>query len=214
MIEVIGFMIGYCIGSIPTAYLMVKKNNGMDITQNGSGNVGALNSYNVSNSKVIGAGVLLLDFLKGAISVWLITLMFGIDFRIEMLTLIGAVLSHCYSPWIGFKGGRGLATAAGGFLLISYPVIIIWTIIWLIAMAFRRNVHFSNFSASFLTALLSITSAEILIKYSFAPVNSELEYGFLFAVLFAIILVRHIEPIKEYLKTQNQKRLGKNDETN
>ena len=60
-------IIGYLFGSIPTAYLLLKRTRGIDITNAGTGNVGAMNSYEVTNSKSIGIIVLLIDFLKGMI---------------------------------------------------------------------------------------------------------------------------------------------------
>ena len=77
---ILSSLIGYLIGSIPTAYLLVKKNNGIDIRENGSSNVGALNSYEVSNSKLIGISVLLIDFSKGLLAVFIAKYFFEQNF--------------------------------------------------------------------------------------------------------------------------------------
>ena len=205
MTEITSFIIGYILGSFPTAYLMIKKKKNIDITANSSGNSGALNSYKVTDSKLTGIVELLVDLLKGLISVLLVKLIFGENFVLEMIGLIGAVFAHCFSPWLKFKGGRGLATAGGGSLLVSIPVILIWIVIWAIAMAFRRNVHFGNFTATFLTGLLSFSSANVLIKYSQVTAGSQLEFGLLVSLMMLIILLKHIQPMKKYLQTQNQK---------
>ena len=95
-------IIGYLVGSFPTAYLLLKKSHGIDITQNGSGNVGALNSLRISKSKTIGITVFVIDLLKGLISVFCIKLFVSNEFTYQGLALAAAVMAHCYSPWINF----------------------------------------------------------------------------------------------------------------
>lgn len=198
--------IGIIIGSLPTAYILLKYFKQINITENGSSNVGAFNSFKVSKSKVIGLLVLIIDILKGALTVTLIKILIGDEFIYLIIGIIGAVLSHCYSFWINFKGGRGLATAAGGAILISIPVLVIWFIIWLIAFLLRKNVHFSNISATILSAALSFSSAKFLIKYSSSKANSEMEFSLLITFLMLIIFIRHIEPLKQYYKKMLKER--------
>ncbi len=207
METVISFLIGYFFGSFPTAFIVIKQKTGLDITQNGSGNVGAHNSFDVSKSKRIGLLVLFIDLLKGLLTVYLVRLFFGENFLYEMIALIAAVFAHCYSPWIKFKGGRGLATAAGGALIISIPILIIWIVIWTIAFIFRRNIHFANSSATLLSAVLAFTSSNILMKYTTPQPGSELQFSILLVIIFAIILSKHIQPIKEYFISQQNKKL-------
>jgi len=205
-------LIGYLFGSLPTAFILIKRTSGLDITQNGTGSVGAHNSFRVSKSKLIAAIVFTIDFLKGLLAVLLIKIVFGEQFLFEMICLISAVIAHCYSPWIKFKGGRGLATTAGGAIILSIPLLIIWAIIWLIAFVFRRNIHFANFSASLLTAALTFTSADILMKYTYVSPASELQFSLLVSVLFLIIISKHIIPIREYFSTQQNKIKDAKDE--
>jgi glycerol-3-phosphate acyltransferase PlsY len=65
----ISSLIGYMLGSFPSAYILLKKTKGTDITKEGSGNVGAMNSFEVTNSKLIGISVFVLDFIKGIASI-------------------------------------------------------------------------------------------------------------------------------------------------
>jgi len=201
----ISLVIGLVFGSFPTAYIFLKKFKQIDITENGSGNVGAMNSFRLSKSKSIGLIVLIIDFIKGLATVWLIGLIFGDIFLYKVIGLIGAVLSHCYSFWIRFKGGRGLATAAGGAVLISYPTMIVWVVMWLITFIFRRNIHFSNFASTLLTAILTYTSADVLNRLSNRPAESSIEFSIPVSIVIIIILTRHIEPIKNYIKQQAEK---------
>ncbi|MEW6506919.1 MAG: glycerol-3-phosphate acyltransferase [Bacteroidota bacterium] len=201
----LSLLIGIILGSFPTAYIFLKKYKGIDITESGSGNIGALNSIRVSNSKALGILVFIIDFLKGIITVLLIELIFGDQFLYKAIGLAGAVLSHCYSFWLKFKGGRGLAAAAGGGILISYPILIVWAIMWLIAFAFRQNIHFSNFASTLLTAILSFSSADVLNRLSNTSAQNNLEYSIPVSIILIIILTRHIEPIKIYIKQQAEK---------
>ena len=122
----LSFLIGYIIGSFPTAYIILKRFLDVDIRSTGSGNVGALNSFEVSKSKMIGITVFTIDLLKGLTAVLLAKLIVGDEFIFVMIALNAAVLAHCFSPWINFKGGRGLATAGGGALFVSIPMLLIW----------------------------------------------------------------------------------------
>jgi len=211
---VLSFLIGYSFGSLPTAYIIIKKRTGLDITENGSGNVGAHNSYDISKSKLIGLLVLLIDLLKGLLSILLVRFLFGENFLNEMLALCAAVLSHCFSPWIKFKGGRGLATSLGGVLIISIPILLIWIVIWIFTFILRKDIHFANFLASILTVILSFFFSEILIKYTNPIPGSELQFIIFVSVLFLIIILKHIQPIKEYLLLlQNKKLKEQTDES-
>ena len=124
-------LIGYLLGSFPTAFLILKKSKGINITERGSGNVGAMNSFEVSNSKVIGLVVLVIDALKGLLSVYLPLLFFQVNFMPPAIALFFAVFAHCFNPWLNFKGGRGLATAAGGASLLFPFALVVWGILWL-----------------------------------------------------------------------------------
>ncbi|MFC2135559.1 glycerol-3-phosphate acyltransferase [Bacteroidota bacterium] len=201
-------VIGYLLGSIPTAYLVLKKFKNIDITEGGSGNVGTMNSYRTTSSKLIGGMVLVIDLLKGLLSVLITKLIFGEVFIYPAVALIFAVFGHCYSPWIKFKGGRGLATAAGGAILLSIPVLILWLLFFAIGFLFRKNVHFANASSTFLTGAVCVSTGNILSRWSSPPAESAEEFGILIAIMLTIIFIRHIKPLKKYY--QNQKnQIGK-----
>jgi glycerol-3-phosphate acyltransferase PlsY len=129
----ISAVIGYLFGSFPTAYLLVKKIKGNDITKEGSGNVGTFNSYEASKSKKVAGLVLLIDLAKGFLSTLVLYLLFPGQFIYPALALLFAVLSHCYNPWIKFKGGSDIAykyavpkpESAATLLLVTASVLII-----------------------------------------------------------------------------------------
>lgn len=196
-------LIGYLLGSIPTAYLLLKKSHGIDITKNGSGNVGAMNSYEVSNSKRIGLYVFLLDALKGWLSSFIAYHFFGETFLIAMTALIASVFAHCYSPWLKFKGGRGLATSAGGSFFISLPVLVVWGLNWIAIYLFSKSIHLGNFMATIFTAIGVFLFPQLLIKYSFIAPAAILEFSITVAILMFIIFTKHILPMGDFLKSNN-----------
>ncbi len=208
------FIIGCVLGSFPTAYLLLKKFKGIDITTEGSKNVGALNSYEVTNSKLIGIVVFLIDFAKGFLAVYSVQFLFGEEFLVSSIAITGAVMAHCYSPWLNFKGGRGLATALGGSVLFVYSVPVIWIMFWIVAYLFRRHIHFANIAATILTGAIALSNSDILNKYTKEPAAENWVFGISVAFVMAIIMSKHIEPFKEWFLNQTKKSIKEEDETN
>jgi len=191
----ISTLIGFFLGSFPTAYVFLKYLKGIDVTKEGSGNVGAMNSFDVTKSKVLGLLIFFIDALKGLLSVFIIILIFPESFVLCAVSLLSAIFSHCYNPWLEFKGGRGLATGAGGTALLFPGVLILWLILWAIVYAMRKDIHFANIWASLMSLIIIFTSSDIAIKYTF-PRATETDNLILFLLgLFIIILTKHIEPL-------------------
>lgn len=197
----IALVLGYLIGSFPTAYVLLKKYKNINITETGSGNVGAMNSFEVTGSKNTGIIVFAIDFLKGFLPGAAAYFIFEMNFYFCGALLLGLVLGHCFSFVIKFKGGRGLATALGGSILIAPAIPVLWIIFWLIAYIFKKNIHFGNISATLLTLILNITSGDILIKYLIMEPSSEGYYIFISTGILGTILIKHYKPIKDYLVT-------------
>jgi glycerol-3-phosphate acyltransferase PlsY len=191
--------IGYLLGSFPSAYILLKKTKGTDITKEGSGNVGAMNSFEVTNSKLIGISVFLLDFLKGIASVLIPKFIFPDEFIYPAMSLLFAVFSHCYNPWLNFKGGRGLSTAAGGAAFLFPFLLGIWAVLWAIVYVMRKNIILANISSTVLSLFVVFGTSDIAVKYAFPqPANSGLLLLVSSAVLI-IIFIKHIEPLKELI---------------
>ncbi len=198
----IASVIGYLFGSIPTAFLLLKKSKGIDIREVGSGNVGAYNSYDITKSKFIGIAVLLVDLIKGVLSVILVKFIFPDSFTLAALSLMFAVFSHCFNPWINFGGGRGLATAAGGSLFIFPFLPIVWLILWFIFYTLKKDILLANITAIIMTILISFSSVNIEMKYSFPKPVDEGSLVFLSTSILVLIFIKHIEPFKELLQKQ------------
>ncbi len=185
----LGFAVGYLAGSIPTAFLLVRWKFSRDVRHSGSGNVGALNSFHVTGSKLMGLSVMLLDALKGAAAV-IIASSFGDNFWVPGAAGIGTVLGHNYSPWIRFKGGRGLAPAAGVLLVLSWLTVILWCLIWTLARLTLKNTHLAN-----VTALVASPLAVLAHPSPFSGYPADHALVPFFCILCALILLRHVEPI-------------------
>ena len=205
----ISSLIGYLLGSIPTGYLFLKKSRGIDIRSAGSGNVGAYNSYDVTKSKLIGLSVLLLDLLKGILSVSITKFIYPDIFIFPALSLFFAVFSHCYNPWLNFKGGRGLATAAGGSLFLVPLLAIIWAVLWVIFYIMRKDILFANIAATIMSILAIFNSGNIAVKYSFPKPADESIIILLSTSVLIIIFIKHIEPLKELVQKQLKKKNDK-----
>lgn len=203
--------IGYILGSFPTAFLLVKIFRGIDITKDGSGNVGALNTIRTSKSKLIGVSVLIIDAFKGAISVFILHLLFPESFIFPALAILFAVFAHCFNPWLSFKGGRGLAVAAGGGLVLFPYLVLIWLLLWVIFFLMKKNHHIANIAATILTLFLLFNTVDIAIKYSTIKPESSSSLIAITAAILMIIFIKHIEPLKEIIQKHKTNRVIKND---
>ncbi len=200
-------VLGYLFGSIPTAYLLLKRKKGIDITNAGSGNVGAMNSFEITGSKKIGFTVFIIDFLKGLLPVLLSFLLFERVFIFGAIALVFAVLSHCFNPWISFKGGRGLATAAGGSIIIFPYLLVSWIISWLILYLIKRDILYANVFTNILTLFILFITYKFAYNYAYPEPDSVGELLLFASSGLIIIFIKHIEPLKEIFsnKQKNQK---------
>ncbi|HTC30427.1 MAG TPA: glycerol-3-phosphate 1-O-acyltransferase PlsY [Candidatus Acidoferrum sp.] len=121
----------FLIGSIPFGYLIGRFAYRTDLRKHGSGNIGAMNALRTLGTKGAVA-VLLLDAGKGALAVMIVTLMFGAVSPFPSMAATCAVLGHCFSPWLGWKGGKGVATAFGAIFALSWPAGLICVGAWLL----------------------------------------------------------------------------------
>ena len=110
-------MAAYLIGAVPFGYLMYRWGRGGDIRAEGSGNIGATNVMRTAG-RAAGIATLALDAGKGALAVWVARWATG-DAPWEAAAAFAAVLGHCYPVFLGFKGGKGIATGCGAYGLLA-----------------------------------------------------------------------------------------------
>lgn len=197
-------IIAYFVGAIPFTQIFSKKFFNTDLTASGSGNVGARNFYEVTGKKVFGIIVLLLDVSKGVISV-LIGYYFNKSFDFALWSATFAVLGHNYSIFLRFKGGRGLATAAGAMLLISPLALITWLAAYYIFNFATKDVHIRSVLATILLPIAAIISPDTYFyEYQLFNLNMFLmkSYDFFLIAITIVIILKHIDPISESLKNK------------
>ena len=128
-------LLGYLIGSIPFGLLLTRAAGMGDVRKIGSGNIGATNVLRTGN-KGLAAGTLLLDLLKGLAPVLIAECLGG---EVAAAFAAGAaVLGHCFPVWLGFKGGKGVATNAGVAFGLAWPVGLAYAFVWLSVLAIFR----------------------------------------------------------------------------
>ncbi len=175
-IDIIGLVISYLLGSVPFAIIVGKLGGVGDITKQGSGNPGATNMARVGGKK-LGVITLVLDALKGFVAAYF----FGI------WGAVAAILGHCFSVFLKFKGGKGVATTLGAYFAISPVLGLVTAAIWLLV--------FFMFRISAVAALAALNIVPFFALYYF----DQLTYSVITA-LGLLITWRHRSNIKKLLE--------------
>ena len=142
--DLLALALGYLLGSIPFGLILTKLAGHGDLRDIGSGNIGATNVLRTGN-KPLAALTLLLDLLKGTAAT-LIGARFGADAAI--LGGLGAFLGHLFPVWLGFRGGKGVATYIGVLLGLYWPGAIVFCAVWLLVAVLTRYSSLSALAAS------------------------------------------------------------------
>src|SRR5229473_4628861 len=137
----------YLLGSIPFGLLLSRLFGGGDVRKSGSGNIGATNVARVAGP-LPGILTLLFDLAKGGAAVWLAGRVSNESATWMMIAALAALLGHCYPIWLKFRGGKGVATAAGSFLVLCAPALLGSVILFLLVAFFWRYVSLASISAA------------------------------------------------------------------
>jgi acyl-phosphate glycerol 3-phosphate acyltransferase len=161
-----------------------------------------LNAYEVTGRRVLGIVVLVVDVLKGAIAVLLTSFVWGSTSDAISASLIGIVVGHCFPVWLMFKGGRGLAAAAGAMLVVSWIFVVMWLVCWVVGYFFSKNVHIGNIVAIVASALLAyIVPKEIILKFTIAAFSAA-QILVVYSAMSAVLLIRHIGPLRDLITSR------------
>lgn len=179
---VLALVFGYLLGSIPFGLLLTRAAGLGDVRKIGSGNIGATNVLRTGN-KGLAAATLLLDALKGTAAV-LIAARFGPD--LGLWAGLGAFLGHLFPVWLGFKGGKGVATYLGVLIGLAWQAAVVFAIVWL-AVAFL-------FRYSSLAALTAAVIIPIALYFLSTPAAA-----LLFVLLSILIFFKHRANISRLL---------------
>jgi glycerol-3-phosphate acyltransferase PlsY len=197
---IISLMLGYVVGSFPSAYVLVKWKSRLDIRTAGSGNVGTMNTFDVTGSKSLSIAVLLIDLLKGVLAVYLAGLLAGRAPAVEGIAGIGAVLGHNYPVWLKFHGGRGLATAAGVFALLGWVFIPVWCLLFVLTYVPWRDIHTSNVISLIVAPVLVWLAPDPAVVWCVGAGSLGI-FRVVALILCLLILIRHWDVLPAVLKT-------------
>lgn len=191
-------VIAYLLGSIPFGYLLVRAFRGSDIRQTGSGNIGATNV--ARSSPILGAVTLLLDAAKGFVAVSVAAALAARSqpagsssvYSAMALAAFAAVLGHMFSIWLGFRGGKGVATGVGAFVAIVPKAVLVAICVFAALVALFRYISLGSIvAAAALPACIYL-----LYVHPGAPMDSVLGAAMASSLL---IIARHHQNISRLL---------------
>ena len=203
----LSFAVGYVIGSFPTAYVLVLWKTRIDIRDAGSGNVGALNSYEVTRSRLVGILVLLVDLAKGMAAVWVTGALSGGAFEGPAAGTLGAVAGHNFPVWLKGRGGRGLATAAGAMLVLSWPWVVIWVVLWVASFLPLRRINIANAIACGAGLVLIVLAPGGWLGPVLPAGAAAWQLRIFGGALFALLLSRLVGPLAALERDQDSREL-------
>ena len=174
----------YLIGSLPSAFVVVRFSRGTDLRAVESGSVGALNAFRATGAGWIGVVVLILDIGKGVLAVVLA----GDGAGLPTLALVTAlaVAGHNWPIWLGGKGGKGLATAAGALTLVTPLSVPLWGVLWGLGYVISGYIALGTIVA---TALLPLALG----------IFAGWAYGLAALPTAVLVLARHREKMRRLL---------------
>ena len=194
----------YLLGSIPFGIFMAKLFGGADLRRSGSGNIGATNVARVVGP-LAGILTLLLDAAKGFFAVWLAARWMHGEALAMVLAGLFAMLGHCFPIWLRFRGGKGVATAAGVFLALCPAAMLAGFMLFLLVVGFWRYVSLASIAAASALPLLIY----LLWAPHFAPPQSVTLTSLAIAIL---VIYQHRGNISRLLRGEEPKfSLGKKD---
>jgi acyl phosphate:glycerol-3-phosphate acyltransferase len=177
----------YVLGSIPFGYLLVRIFRGADVRTTGSGNIGATNV--ARTSPALGFITLILDLLKGLAAVLLASRFFGGNTVAPFVAAFFAVCGHVFPIWLRFRGGKGVATGLGSFILLTPKAILLGLVVFVaLVMAFRY------ISLASITAAASLPVSAFLLQEARSPAQVSLV-----SASSLLIIVKHHKNIRRLL---------------
>lgn len=182
-------VVGFAIGSLPVGILIAKALGLPDPRSQGSGNVGASNLARVGGAKV-GVATLALDALKGYAPAAIAWSFYGP--MMAGAAGLGALLGHCYTPWLRFRGGKGVATGFGALLAFRWEIGVLCALVWL-AVALLTRI---SSAGSLATAVAALALFAYFEEWDYAP----------FVLIMAVVLVvRHAGNIRRLLRGEENR---------
>lgn len=209
-INIIFYVVGYLMGGIPFGLLLTKIFYHIDIRSIGSGSIGATNVYravkeiNPKNAKIFAACTILLDATKGTIVI-AFAKVFGLSFEAQWLIAILCIIGHCYSPFLRFSGGKGVATTIGSVILLMPIESLLGLVVW----AFVGKVLKISSLSSLLGVLTGMSLTFVIPNlFSLPPsidINAQIGSHTPIVLIALFIVYTHIPNIKRLLRGEEKK---------
>jgi glycerol-3-phosphate acyltransferase PlsY len=171
---------GYFLGSIPFGYLLVRAFHGADVRTTGSGNIGATNV--ARTSPALGLLTLILDVLKGVAAVWLALAIFPENTMVGFVAALAALAGHMFPVWLRFRGGKGVATGIGAFLLLMPKAVLLAVAVFLVLVIAFRYVSLASIMGA-----ASVPLFAIIVRKALSPI----EFLLVFLGSLMIVLKHH-----------------------
>lgn len=189
----------YLIGAIPFSYIAGKTLKGIDLRQHGSGNLGASNCFRIMGPRVA-LVVLLLDVAKGFFPVFFAgriqweTGAAGVGSHwFAVAAMFASILGHLFSPYLKFRGGKGIATSAGAFLALSPWAFLGAFVVFLVVFAARRIVSLASISAAVTLPLF------VYLADRSGLADAHWTYLVVSTLIMAVVVVKHRSNIKRLI---------------
>jgi len=188
----------FAIGSIPFSWLLGRYGAGIDLLKTGSGNPGATNLYRSAGWKW-GIPALVLDAAKGFIPVLISRILFPETAAADIVAATAAIAGHVWTPFLAFKGGKGVATAAGAFLALNPWLVLIAVVVFVATVAITRYVSIGSITGALVAFAGSLLLPLILGK----PVR--VAFVFFCGICAAVIVFAHRKNIQRFYKGEESK---------
>src|ERR1035437_2610222 len=185
---ILSITIAYLIGSIPFGYLLVRIFRNEDIREQGSGNIGATNVAR-SGAKGLGVATLLLDLGKAYLAVIIARHIAPGMFDVAVAAAVAAVVGHVFPVWLGFRGGKGVASALGVFLVLTWPSTVGILLVFAAVFALTRYVSLAS-----IVGLATFPLFGFYFVAQHTPITPMVKFGFLFIPL--LIILKHYGNIR------------------
>lgn len=190
--------LGYAIGCIPTAWIALRLSTGKNVIEEGTGNAGAMNVYEVSGKRILGLLVMLGDALKGMAAVFVAHMLHGDWFAATAFCMVGCIAGHNFNIFFRGRGGRGLATAMGAFAVVNPAAVVVWFVMYLTGYYIvRRDVHVGAVAGTIGVAVLFASTPESVLRSStLQPLIAPGQMRMLILASSLLIFARHIKPMQ------------------
>jgi len=194
---IVAAVVGYAFAGIPVGLFIGRMKGIPDIREHGSGNIGATNVLRVLGVKA-GLTVWIIDCLKGIIPILLARHVFGVEGWGVGVAGLAATFGHCYSPYLGFSGGRGVSTSLGVVSAMFWPTGVCSLLVFVVLVALTRYVSVGSMLASASAWVWMLVYGQFISPYTAA-------YATMAACCGLVIIIRHGPNIKRLLSGTERK---------